>query len=510
MPYKIVLSTETSNYKSKLFEINNVHPSNKNCTWTERMAETLEKIDTDYIIFMLDDFFLYDFVQSEQITKCIEYLKNNPKIATFTFYPLFMQSIPSKYEGYNKKEKNSQYKVSALIGVWNKKILQKYIAGYKENIWEWERNATERSNTLYKKDEFYVMKNNTKKIFPYDLAKYGLFSGKWLTPTEELFEKLNIKVDFSKRGFYNEALRGIEKSIISSFEISSAVMPYYELTHKNSSYIKCNKKFKEGKFKQEYDIPGARSIIRWEPSENWGFGINNLKISIIYKDNTHEIVDDSTIFGSFIKEGNIYIFNSPNPHMLIPTDENRIILKLIIEGEVIFPLTKEILEKSYNRETTTNNTRHIELREKLWHEFLISKEKMYHVDFYPQVSLLQKDGNEQKNEKGNSKIYKKLFINYFTINEDCSRITWMASKNVGYAIKNLIVLLHTKDNKYKLISNKNIKQEVPCKMKNSYFFLSSTSLHIDIQCKEGDEVIICGKFICPIKSKELRKIIYGR
>ena len=508
MPYKIVLSTETLNYKNNLFEIKNIHPSNPKCTWTERMAETLKKIDSKYIIFMLDDFFLYDFVKTNEINKCIDYFEKNQKIATFTFYSLFMQSKPSKYGIYNIKEKNSRYKVCALIGIWNKKVLQKYIDGYKENIWEWEKNATERSNVLYPRDEFYVMKNEAEKIFPYDPGQYGLFSGKWLVPTKEKFEELGINMDYSRRGFYNEALRGREKSIIASFEIDSGVIPYYSLTHKKSSYLKCDKKTREGKFKQEYNILGARDIVRWEPSTHWGFAIKGLKICVKYKDKSQEIIESSNLFGGFTKEGNTYIFNKPCSYMLIPTEENKIISKLIIEGEIVFPLSEKLLEETYNKETATNNTKYLERVERLWDEFLVSKEKMYHIDFNPNIFGIYKDGRKRKIES-TYKIHKKTFVNKFSIDEEYSGIDWMANKNPGYMIKNIKIFLKMKDGKTKKISKGNI-QTVLNKKGNEYYFIGSTILHFDIPCKNIDKITITGKFKCPIESKKLKKIIYNK
>lgn len=509
MHYEIVLSTETINYQSDLFDIKNIHPSKKDCTWTERMAETLEKIDTDFIIFMLDDFFLYDFVKNEKINQCIEYLKSNPKIATFTFWPIYMNSEDSKYDGYNKREKNSNNKISATIGIWNKKILKKYLNGYKENIWEWERNATNRSNKLYPKDEFYAMKLNAEEIFPYNLSKYGLFCGKWLKSTKELFEELNIEMDFSKRGFYNEALRGLEKSIISSFELDSAIIPYYGLKHKKSSYMKSKEKNKAGKFKEEYNIPGALNMIRWEPSYHWGFGIKNLKINIVYKDKTKEQIKSSHLFGSFVRDAQMYIFNKSNPYMFIPTSENKIISKLIIEGEIIMPLTKEILEKSYNKETITNNSKHIEFSQQIWNEFLVSKEKMYHVDFNPQGYLFTKDGLMKSKIQGKCKIFKKIFINSFLIKGKYDSMDWIASSNPGYAIKDLKIIFHVKNNVYKSLKKRSFIDK-PYKLGNSYYFLSSTSLQFDIPYKDVNKIIIIGKFICPIKSSKLRKIIYGK
>src|SRR5699024_5046309 len=127
----------------------------------------------------------------------------------------------------------------------------------------------------YKKDEIYITKNIEDNIFPYDFAKYGLFSGQWLKPTKKMFDNLKIKVNYNKRGFYNEALRGITKSISQSFYFDSAIIPNYNLKHRGSSYIKY-KILEKGKFIQIYNIKGAKDIIRWEPATQWGFSIEDL------------------------------------------------------------------------------------------------------------------------------------------------------------------------------------------------------------------------------------------
>ena len=66
----IILSTESLNYTNKYFEIINIHPKNPQCTWTERMSDTLEQIDSKYVLLILDDFFLYDKVNINKFHKC--------------------------------------------------------------------------------------------------------------------------------------------------------------------------------------------------------------------------------------------------------------------------------------------------------------------------------------------------------------------------------------------------------------------------------------------------------
>ena len=63
---------------NKYFKIRNVHPQNQNCTWTERMTDTLNSIKSNYCLFMLDDFFLYDYVKTKTVLDNLKVLKENP------------------------------------------------------------------------------------------------------------------------------------------------------------------------------------------------------------------------------------------------------------------------------------------------------------------------------------------------------------------------------------------------------------------------------------------------
>ena len=87
LKYEIVLSTETLNYTNKYFQIRNIHPNNVKCSWTRRIYETLENIQTDYVLLLLDDLFIYDFVKNDKILKCLKYLKKDKNIVNFTFWP---------------------------------------------------------------------------------------------------------------------------------------------------------------------------------------------------------------------------------------------------------------------------------------------------------------------------------------------------------------------------------------------------------------------------------------
>ena len=133
---------------------------------------------------------------------------------------------------------------------------------------------------------------------------------------------------------------------------------------------------------------------------------------------------------------------------------------------------------------------------------------MYHVDLNPDGYIILKNENDKKKIEGKTKKYKNFFAHSFSVYGDYTGIDWMGNINSGFAIKNVNILLKMKNGKYKYLSNKNIRK-TPYKIRNTYYFLSSTILHFDIPYKDVEKVIVLGKFICPVKPKELRKIIYG-
>lgn len=500
--YEIVLSTESSKYKGKYHNIINVNPSSPNVSWSQRIAEALKNIESEHVILMLDDFFLKASVDTKRVEKTLEWLKSDKKIATFTYWPISNDGLKCEYEGFEKRPKVAPYKVAAILGIWNKRKLLKYMDGFNENAWQWEVNATQRVNTLYPKDEFYISSSNDDQIFPYDFSSEGLFSGKWFRNTVSLFERLNIKINFEKRGFYDEAIRGLSPSIISSFEMQSAVIPYYALKNKKESYIKQADKVKCGKFKQIFNIEKSLNIIRWEPAIQWGFSIKNLTIKITYQNKFEEFIDPKSLFGTFVKEKEYIYFNKASPYMYIPTKENELMDTVEISGELIYPITKKELKNSFNQETLPKNNKDKEFLHLMWLQILSISEKTNHIKLNSEWELF---GNMTKERKKSSEyISNGNFEERINLNKDVQEVTWLASKSGGYAIKNL-EFYYRKNGKILKVDNKYISN-TPRKIKKQIVFLSDEKIKFK-NFEKVDELIVKGYFFRPIPIKILRKIL---
>lgn len=72
-------------------------------TWSKLLKRTLEKVGTEYVILLLDDFFLESEVLQHKIHEYITWMDQDSNIATFSFTPALMpNSVSNKYTRFKK------------------------------------------------------------------------------------------------------------------------------------------------------------------------------------------------------------------------------------------------------------------------------------------------------------------------------------------------------------------------------------------------------------------------
>ena len=82
----IYLNTESKqfNYPDLDIRVLNLLPGkSKNIAWGERLIDCLQRIEDEYIINMLEDFYFESSIDVDIIDKCYDYLLVNNKIAYF-------------------------------------------------------------------------------------------------------------------------------------------------------------------------------------------------------------------------------------------------------------------------------------------------------------------------------------------------------------------------------------------------------------------------------------------
>lgn len=204
--WKILVNTETIRYEDD--EVNLLQPmiefGGKKVAWTTRLNRILRNINSEYILLILSDYFFMGNVKQDIVDKCITWMDENKEIGVFYFdtNPYCVKE-ESKYEGFERGRNGDSFLANAQIGLWRKEVLME-LTRYKEDPWQWEQLASER--TYYMKNEFYFLSENTEKVFVYDWTATGcaICARKWTKGCIELFKENNIECDFSKRGIWEE------------------------------------------------------------------------------------------------------------------------------------------------------------------------------------------------------------------------------------------------------------------------------------------------------------------
>ena len=207
-PYIIYLNTEHEQYEDRNLNIITLNQKEqKNIPWGKRLKSCLKRINAEYVIFLLEDFFFLDYVDQPEIEKVIEWMDKNKNISCFNFYvnKEIMSVDDFKFFGYGIRPKNGKYLVRCQASLWRKKDLIKYIIP-SHNPWQFEKFGTELAKLYGKK--FYSCINKNVCPFKYDVSietGYGLVQGKWLTSNIDLFNKENIGcINFNNLGLISK------------------------------------------------------------------------------------------------------------------------------------------------------------------------------------------------------------------------------------------------------------------------------------------------------------------
>ena len=120
----IVLNTESKKFAYE--GLNIVCPNNysEDVAWGKRLRDTLKTIKTDYVFFLLDDFFLQSEVDEEVFLNCIKWLDENAKVGAFNFISIEKAKAEhADFKGFCLMPNNLAYRLNAQACIWRKEFL---------------------------------------------------------------------------------------------------------------------------------------------------------------------------------------------------------------------------------------------------------------------------------------------------------------------------------------------------------------------------------------------------
>lgn len=206
--YKFILNTETKTYNCDFLDVKTICSGTK-LTWSKRLKNVLSQIESEYILYFLEDFFLLQKVDNNTLLEAVKYIKTNTDVGyiglkynpTHNFKD--KSTIDLSPHFLNKDDVITINRVNSMTALWRKDWLYSLLRNH-ETPWEFEIYGSIRS----RRTPFKVMILNNindvcKPVFDYGVDikyGYGITMGCWLPKNVELFAEHDIDVDFDILG----------------------------------------------------------------------------------------------------------------------------------------------------------------------------------------------------------------------------------------------------------------------------------------------------------------------
>lgn len=167
--------------------------------WSERLLKLLDYIDTEYVLFALDDFWLTAPVDNSRFVKIVSYMSNDRRMG-FTCLKQeevdMASAIECQYPELWRCLKDKSFRITTQFGIWKRSYLKKILRSH-ESAWYFETRATWRSRFYW--ERVYGVRES---IAVYPVGGF-LWGGRCYEDYKDLFDSELIRPCVEKRGFIN-------------------------------------------------------------------------------------------------------------------------------------------------------------------------------------------------------------------------------------------------------------------------------------------------------------------
>ena len=228
---QVIFNSESKEFSYS--DINFLRPSfsKHDLTWSERLYECLEAVQSPYVIITLDDFYLKSPVDVDTLQFCVNQMDRDENIKLFTFASQPGNNKACEFsECFEERARFATYRINAQIGLWRVSYLRSIIRK-SENPWEFELNGSFRS--CFYPGKLYSLKKSAPLVFDYDWG-FLIIRGKlnrevanyFLKDSQIVFDESFTDIDMNayralgenKRGRFLRMLKYLFKMIMSLFE----------------------------------------------------------------------------------------------------------------------------------------------------------------------------------------------------------------------------------------------------------------------------------------------------
>ncbi len=186
LPFELVIADKTFCSDSGLYSKVNFITCGKDAEFSKKIQMSLKRIKTDYVLLLLEDFFISKKIDNNAITEILDFIEENNIVYYTMPIPSFVASKEKqlfKREGkkiYKLSGKN-EYVLNCQPAIWDKRFLSLCIGNLNYNAWVFEG--------LYSKKAFIRKQKILEKCVvdysnPLNIV-HGVVQGKVINKTKE-------------------------------------------------------------------------------------------------------------------------------------------------------------------------------------------------------------------------------------------------------------------------------------------------------------------------------------
>ncbi len=204
----IYLNTELKTYSYTGLSIVSTQVQKENplkrLSWSNCLIKALYKIDSEFILYFQEDYFLDAVVKTEVVEKALKVMSEDKSIKRIGLVStdIMGEMTKSEYPDFWDVSQNARYRITTQVSIWRKETLLSYLRP-EENGWMFEIYGTWRSR--HRNERFLTISRElytgSNSVFSY--LHTGIIKGKWHPLVPELFKRHDIELDYKIRGFYD-------------------------------------------------------------------------------------------------------------------------------------------------------------------------------------------------------------------------------------------------------------------------------------------------------------------
>ena len=227
--YHVYLCTDSKQFTYDGLDISCPLQMPLGSTWSENLMTLLNQVKEEYIIFMLEDFWLKGHVDTKHLSELEKIIQEDSNIGFICMVPQIEAStenpLSKHYPGLIKYGKNTPYRVTTQAGLWRRDYLQSLLRRH-ESAWWFEMFGSKRSRRS--NFEAYVVR---MPVFSYDEGGV-LFRGSYVSEYVKSFvEREGIVLNPNRRIASKAELISEQKGMTIWQKISPGFVCHYVLSH---------------------------------------------------------------------------------------------------------------------------------------------------------------------------------------------------------------------------------------------------------------------------------------